>query len=207
MNNEGKILSILVTLQADIGELKSNVSKLNENQMHMEKKLISVEGKVDVMDARLNSVESKFDAVENGIGSLEGKFDTMDNRLGSFEGKFDTMDNRLGSLESKFDTVGSRLGSLEDKFDTVENRLGFLEGKFDTVENRLGAIEEQTAILTEFRIEVMQKFQDLNDSFTSIQEILGDHEVQIRNLKRRIPLVSETTTKYADKDTDKYTDK
>ena len=151
MNNEGKILSILVTLQADIGELKSNVSKLNENQMHMEKKLISVEGKVDVMDARLNSVESKFDAVENGIGSLEGKFDTMDNRL--------------------------------------------------------GAIEEQTAILTEFRIEVMQKFQDLNDSFTSIQEILGDHEVQIRNLKRRIPLVSETTTKYADKDTDKYTDK
>jgi hypothetical protein len=57
--------------------------------------------------------------------------------------------------------------------------------KLDRIEKRQEVIFSQTAILTEFRTEVNEKLDEMAASQESISEILGRHEVQIMNLRKR----------------------
>ncbi|HOJ09700.1 MAG TPA: hypothetical protein PK733_03800, partial [Clostridiales bacterium] len=88
--------------------------------------------------------------------------------------------------EGRLDTVDSRLAAVEGRLGTVDSRLDALDSRLDTVEGRLDTVYEQTAMLTEFRAEVNQKLQNMADNITSIVEITGEHEIQIRNIKRKV---------------------
>jgi DNA mismatch repair ATPase MutS len=54
------------------------------------------------------------------------------------------------------------------------------------LQNKLNGISEQTAALTEFKTEVNQKLDLIIEDNKSIHEILGEHEVSIRTIKRNL---------------------
>jgi len=67
----------------------------------------------------------------------------------------------------------------------LEERQGVLEEGQKRLENKLDAVYEQTAILTEFRAEANMKLDSIIEDNKSIHEMLGEHEISIRTLRRK----------------------
>lgn len=78
----------------------------------------------------------------------------------------------------KLNSMDSRLGAVEKNLDSMDSRL-------DAVEKKLDAVCEHTASLVEFRTEVNAKLDVMIEDNKSIHELLGEHEVSIRTLRRR----------------------
>lgn len=74
---------------------------------------------------------------------------------------------------------------LEDRQVKLENIMEKFEKRQDRFEKKLDVVYEQTAQLVEFRNEVNQKLDNIIENNKSIHEILGEHEVSIRTLRRR----------------------
>jgi len=67
----------------------------------------------------------------------------------------------------------------------VLEKLTTLEDGQNRIEKKLDAVYNQTADLTEFRTETNMKLDRLLEDNKSIQEVLGEHEIAIRTLRRR----------------------
>lgn len=76
--------------------------------------------------------------------------------------------------------ANKKLGNVEDKIISIENRL-------DNIENKLGATIEQTAKLSEYHSEVMNKLENVatKEDLIYYDMKLGVHEKEIFNLKMR----------------------
>ena len=81
--------------------------------------------------------------------------------------------------------IKSDIGDLKTGQKRLEDRQSILEEGQKRIENKLDAVYEQTAILTEFRTEVNMKLDSLIEDNKSIHEMLGEHEISIRTLRRR----------------------
>ena len=73
---------------------------------------------------------------------------------------------------------------LEELRDLKAGQSKLEEGQ-SRMEKKLDAVFEQTAWLTEFRTEANMKLDNLIEDNKSIHEILGEHEVSIRTLRRK----------------------
>lgn len=78
--------------------------------------------------------------------------------------------------------VIEKLNSMDTKISSLENSM---DEKIVPVGTKLDAVYEQTAGLTEFRTEVNAKLDFLIEDNKSIHELLGEHEVSIRTLRRK----------------------
>ena len=74
---------------------------------------------------------------------------------------------------------------LEERQMKLEERQGNLEEEIKDIKKDLKAVIDQTADLTEFREEANKKLDFLIEDNRSIHEILGEHEISIRTLRRR----------------------
>ncbi len=100
--------------------------------------------------------------------------------------KLNNMDAKISSIEGNLD---ARISSLENSIDT----------KIAPIVKKLDAVYEQTANLVEFRTEVnaqleiiskrldvtTEKIDTIIEDNKSIHELLGEHEVSIRTLRRK----------------------
>jgi len=77
------------------------------------------------------------------------------------------------------------LKQIIEKLDTLQSDVTELKASSNRIEKRQEAIFEQTAGLTEFQTETRSSFGEIISSQESISEILGRHEVQIMNLRKR----------------------
>ncbi len=75
--------------------------------------------------------------------------------------------------------------SNEDFQKLVLEKLSGIETDVKEIKNQLNAVYEQTANLTEFRTESNSKLDALIENNKSIHEILGEHEISIRTLRRK----------------------
>jgi chromosome segregation ATPase len=116
---------------------------------------------------------------------LETRFDTLETRFDKLETRFDTLETRFDTLETRFDTLETRFDTLETRFDTLETRLVNVESDLKDLKVAVSSISEQTVVLTEFKTEVNGKLNEIIESNKSIHEIIMEHEITIRNLKRR----------------------
>lgn len=78
--------------------------------------------------------------------------------------------------------VIEKLNSMDEKISSLENSM---DEKIVLVGKKLDAVYEQTAGLTEFRTEANAKLDFLIEDNKSIHELLGEHEVSIRTLRRK----------------------
>ena len=74
----------------------------------------------------------------------------------------------------------------------IIEKLSNMDAKMSSLEKKLDAVNEQTANLLEFKIEVKENLKDLNakldtliEDNKSIYGMLGEHEIAIRTLRRR----------------------
>ena len=93
--------------------------------------------------------------------------------------KFENLETGQKNLETSVKGLKTSVKGLETSIKDLE--LGQNEIRKD-----IGAIAEQTADLTEFREEVKDKLDTLVQESLSVHEILGQHEVAIRTLRRRV---------------------
>ena len=57
--------------------------------------------------------------------------------------------------------------------------------KLGSIDKEIQAISNQTAILTEFKTEVNEKLGTLLEDNKSMYEVIGEHEISIRSLRRK----------------------
>lgn len=178
MNNEEKILSLLVAIQAEQKEMKE---ELNTRFKNIEEKF----------NARFESIEKKFNT---RFESIEEKFNA---RFESMEEKFNT---RFESIEEKFNT---RLEGIEEELANLKEQVAENTSILKAVEHRgeitsaelqgfklemfkeLGAIK---ADLNSFKKETKENFEnvatkeDLKD-IAPMKEMLMEHELKFRRMK------------------------
>jgi hypothetical protein len=131
-----------VTLQKDVTEIKSNVSRIDaklgataEKVAALEPKLdglaTSVGAKLDSLDTKLNGLMALFDAKLNGLtASFDAKLSGL---TASFDAKLDglaaSFDAKLDGLAASFDAkLSAQSAGLEAKLEAMEKRL--LKGVF-----------------------------------------------------------------------------
>ncbi|PYG87442.1 hypothetical protein LY28_02112 [Ruminiclostridium sufflavum DSM 19573] len=74
---------------------------------------------------------------------------------------------------------------LEQGQSSLEEGQRKLEQGQKRLENKLDAVYNQTADLTEFRTEANMKLDSIIENNKSIHEMLGEHEISIRTLRRK----------------------
>lgn len=83
-----------------------------------------------------------------------------------------------GELKEEIQAVKGELKTVGEEIKTLRQDIG-------RIDNTLKAVYNQTAVLTEFRTETNKKLDNIMEDNKSIHEILGEHEVSIRTIKRR----------------------
>ena len=87
MNNEEKILQLLV--------------QLNE--------------KVDNHDKRFDRLDKRLDRVEERLDKVDKRLDRVEERLGKVEERLDKVEERLGKVEERLDKVEGHMEELDER--------------------------------------------------------------------------------------------
>ncbi|OPX44907.1 chromosome partition protein Smc [Ruminiclostridium hungatei] len=126
----------------------------------------------------LKGIKSDISDLKSGQGTLESGMRALEEGQKRLEG-------RQGALEEGQKRLEERQGALEEGQKRLEERQGVLDEGQNRIENKLAAVYDQTAILTEFRTEANMKLDSLIEDNKSIHEMLGEHEISIRTLRRK----------------------
>ena len=102
--------------------------------------------------------------------------------------KTDVAGLKTDVAELKTDVAELKTDVAELKTDVAElkSRMGNLESSVEQIITRQEVIFEQTAGLLEFRTETKAILLDIQDSQLATSHILGEHEITIRGLRRRL---------------------
>ncbi|MFP7286820.1 hypothetical protein SFC15_11385 [Shouchella clausii] len=93
---------------------------------------------------------------------------------------------RLGGLEKRFDGLEGRIDGLEKRFDGLEGRIDGLEKRFQRVENDVNKLKEEQGMIKQAVMETNKNVKQFMEDQKSTYEILSEHDVAIRAIRRRI---------------------
>jgi hypothetical protein len=82
--------------------------------------------------------------------------------------------------------MGQDIKGIKTDVAELKTRMGNVESSLGQIQTRQEVIFEQTAGLLEFRTETKAILLDIQDSQMATSHILGEHEISIRNLRRRL---------------------
>jgi hypothetical protein len=93
---------------------------------------------------------------------------------------------RLTEMGQDIKGIKTDVAELKTDVAELKTRMGNLESSAEQIKTRQEVIFEQTAGLLEFRTETKAILLDIQDSQLATSDILGEHEISIRNLRRRL---------------------
>ena len=93
---------------------------------------------------------------------------------------------RLTEMGQDIKGIKTDVAELKTDVAELKTRMGYLEGSVEQIKTRQEVIFEQTAGLLEFRTETKTILLDIQDSQLATSDILGEHEISIRGLRRRL---------------------
>lgn len=105
--------------------------------------------------------------------------------LRSIKGDLTTLKEGQKALEQGQVSLEQGQVSFDQRLVSIEQRMVALEDGQNRIEKKLDAVYDQTANLTEFRTEANMKLNHIIEDNKSIHEILGEHEISIRTLRRK----------------------
>lgn len=94
--------------------------------------------------------------------------------------------DRLTEMGQDIKEIKTDVAGLKTEVSGLKTRMGNLESSVDQIKTRQEVIIEQTAGLLEFKTETKAILEELQENQLSITHILGEHEVDIRGLRRRL---------------------
>ncbi|MGN7284217.1 hypothetical protein ACTHP3_04610 [Shouchella rhizosphaerae] len=90
------------------------------------------------------------------------------------------------ATEKNVKELAARLGGLEKRFDGLEGRIDGLEKRFQRVENDVNKLKEEQGMIKPAVMETNKNVKQLLENQKSTYEILSEHDVAIRAIRRRI---------------------
>lgn len=115
---EEKILSLMVSIQADMLEIKTDLKQVN-------KRLENLEAGQKSLENRIISLEAGQKSLENRIISLEAGQKSLENRIISLEAGQKSLENRIMSLEAGQKSLEAGQESIKQYI--KENNLAIAE--------------------------------------------------------------------------------
>jgi predicted nuclease with TOPRIM domain len=106
-------------------------------------------------------------------------------KLTSLASNVKGLENVVSGLGNEFKGLENDVNGLGNEFKGLVNEVKGLKASHDELARKIDVVCEQTAILTEFKSEVSDKLDTIIEDNKSIQEILGEHEIAIRTLRRK----------------------
>lgn len=95
------------------------------------------------------------------------------------------LDKKLTEHDYRFTGIEKTLTEYNNRFSGIETEIKDIKTTLTRIETRQNAIFEQTAGLSEFRTEMLSSVKEIHDNQKSLSEIIGEHEMHIRSLRRR----------------------
>lgn len=92
----------------------------------------------------------------------------------------------LTEMGQDIKSIKADVAELKTDVAELKTRIGNLESSVEQIKTRQDVIFEQTAGLLEFGTETKAILLDIQDSQLATSDILGEHEISIRNLRRRL---------------------
>lgn len=93
---------------------------------------------------------------------------------------------KLTEMGQDIRCIKTDVAELKTDVAELKIRVGNIEVSVEQIKTRQESIFEQTAGLMEFRTETKATLKDIQDNQLSISAILGEHEINLRVLRRRI---------------------
>ena len=106
--------------------------------------------------------------------------------------EFKGLKQDIGDLKQDFSTLKQDVGTLKhdvtdlkQDVSTLKHNVTDLKQDVDKIDKTLKIVYDHVGTLTEFRTEVNMKLNSILEDNKSIHELLGEHEVSIRTMRRR----------------------
>ena len=96
------------------------------------------------------------------------------------------IESDVQGLKSEVQGVKSEVQGVKSEVQGLKSEVSEIKADVKVLIRKMDTVYEQTAGLTEFRTEVANAIGGVLDDQKSIVAIVGDHEVQIRNLQRKL---------------------
>ncbi len=123
--------------------------------------------------------------MEKILEQILNRLDSMDRNIGSLKSDVATLTSDVTEMKSDVVTLTSDVTGMKSDVSTLKSDVSTLKSDMSKFERKLDAVFEQTAGLLEFKTDVTEKLNQIIDDNISLQEIVGEHEVAIRSLRRR----------------------
>ena len=94
--------------------------------------------------------------------------------------------SEMREILNRLTEMGQDIKDIKTDVAGLKTRMGNLESSVEQIKTRQEVIIEQTAGLMEFRTETKAILDTLQEDQVSIAHILGEHEIDIRGLRRRL---------------------
>ncbi len=132
------------------------------------------------MNGGINMTNEEFQKIV--LEELRGLKEGQEQLVGRME-QLETGQEQLVGRMERLETGQEQLVGRIERLEIGQKQLEVGQGE---IRKDIKSIIEQTADLTEFRQETNEKLDSLMEDNKSICQILGEHEVSIRTVRRKI---------------------
>jgi len=132
------------------------------------------------MNGGINMTNEEFQKIV--LEELRGLKEGQEQLVGRME-QLETGQEQLVGRMERLETGQEQLVGRMEQLEIGQKQLEVGQGE---IRKDIKSIIEQTADLTEFRQETNEKLDSLMEDNKSICQILGEHEVSIRTVRRKI---------------------
>ena len=120
----------------------------------LEKRVDSVETRLESIDLRLSTVEARLESVDTRLGALEKRFDSLDEQVHTLT--YEVREEYPRYIQSMFDDMREEMNS---RFEAVNARFDALETKIDNFISFFGRYiksnEDDKVVITR-RVDVLE---------------------------------------------------
>ncbi len=97
--------------------------------------------------------------------------------VGTTNAKVETLDTKVQALDTKVQALDTKVQALDDKVQALDTKVQALDDK-------VSVLVEDNAVIKQAVHKTVDGIKRIEENQDSIYEMLGDHDVQIRTLKR-----------------------
>ncbi|HPT90127.1 MAG TPA: hypothetical protein PK033_07180, partial [Acetivibrio sp.] len=113
------------------------------------------------------------------ISGIKGEMNTIKTEISGIKGEMNTIKTEISGMKDEMSTMKTEISTMKNDIGTIKTDISELKHKVD-------AISEQTAILTEFRTETMQRFQLIESSIEVLGKENFSNKVELVEIKKKI---------------------
>lgn len=132
---------------------------------------------IPVIQEMLLEVRSEL---KHDISALDKK---MDSRFSKVDARFNKMEARFNEIDARFNEIDARFDEVNARFDEVHSKFHQQDSKFEKILSeihRIGLLVEEQNARNKFVL----------DGYTSLNDRLDRHEVEIAQIKKTVGLES-----------------